>query len=120
MKNLCRLLNLPNDGKLFEYINQTFRNRITTFDYFVNWKKVFANVNPIEKELNLLNYLIGKENIEQETAKLITQYPNVIKAFPFLIASREKSFEVLIDVKNFISKNYDSSNTKPTEEQINV
>jgi type II restriction enzyme len=118
MKNLCRILNLPDDDKLFEFINKTFRDRITTFDYFVNWKRVFDNVNPIEKELNLLNYLIGKEYIEEEICKLIKQYPNVIKAFPFLIASREKSFEVLIDVKNFISKNYDFSNENLTDEQI--
>jgi len=118
MKNLCRILNLLDEDKLFEYIKQTFRNRITTFDYFVNWKKVFCNVNPIEKELNLLNYLIGKEDINKEAFNLIKQYPNVIKAFPFLIASREKSFEVLIDVKNFISKTYDFSNTNPSDEQI--
>ena len=118
MKNLCRILNLSDDNKLFEYINKSFRNRITTFDYFVNWKKVFDNVNPIEKELNLLNYLIGKENIEEETCKLIKQYPNVIKTFPFLIASREKSFEILVDVKNFISRNYDFSNENLTDEQI--
>jgi len=118
MKNLCHILNLSDDDKLFEYINSTFRSQITTFDYFVNWKKVFDNINPIEKELNILNYLIGKENIQEETFKLIKQYPNVIKAFPFLIASREKSFEVLIDVKNFISKTYDFSNISPSDEQI--
>ena len=118
MKNLCSILNLSDDNKLFEYINKSFRNRITTFDYFVNWKKVFDNVNPIEKELNLLNYLIGKENIEEEIHKLIKQYPNVIKAFPFLIASREKSFEVLVDVKKFISKSYDFSNKNLSDEQI--
>ena len=109
---------MSDDDKLFEYINKTFRNRITTFDYFVNWKKVFDNINPIEKELNLLNYLIGKEDIEEEIFKLIKQYPNIIKAFPFLIASRERSFEVLIDVKNFISKNYNFSNVQPSDEQI--
>ena len=118
MKNLSRILNLPSDDALFEYIKGSFRSKITTFDYFVNWKKVFDNVKPIEKELNLLNYLIGKENIEEETFKLIKQYPDVIKAFPFLIASREKSFEVLIDVKNFISKTYDFSNTPLADEQI--
>jgi type II restriction enzyme len=84
----------------------------------VNWRKVFLNVNPFEKELNLLNCLIGKENIENETFNLIKQYPNVIKAFPLLIASREKSFDVLIDVKKFISKIYDFSNTAPNDEQI--
>ena len=117
MKHLSNILNLSDD-ELFQSIKQTFRNKITTFDYFVNWKKVFNNVNPIEKELNLLNCLIGKENIESETFNLIKQYPSVIKAFPFLIASREKSFEILIDMKEFISKKYDFSNVTPTDTQI--
>jgi type II restriction enzyme len=75
-------------------------------------------VNPIEKELNLLNYLIGKVNIEQEIIELIRQYPNVVRAFPFLIASREHSFEVLVDVKNFIVKKYNFSVIHPTNDQI--
>jgi type II restriction enzyme len=118
MKRLSELLELPSDDKLFEYIRNGFRDKITTWDYFVNWKKVFNNIQPIERELNLLNYLIGKDDIEKETALLIKQYPTVIKAFPFLIASRDKSFEVLIDVKNFISKRYDFSIKTPTDEQI--
>ncbi len=119
MKKLSKLLELPSDDKLFEYIQYSFRDKITTWDYFVNWKKVFDKVKPIEKELNLLNYLIGKENIEQETALLIKHYPGVIKAIPYLIACREKSFDVLIDVKQFISKRFDFSLKTPTDEQIN-
>lgn len=119
MKKLSKLLELPSDDKLFEYIQNSFRDKITTWDYFVNWKKVFDNVKPIEKELNLLNYLIGKENIEHETALLIKQYPRVIKAFPYLIACRDKSFDVLIDVKQFISKRFDFSLKTPTDDQIN-
>lgn len=119
MKKLSKLLELPSDDKLFEYIQNSFRDKITTWDYFVNWKKVFDKVKPIEKELNLLNYLIGKENIEQETALLIKQYPGVTKAFPYLIACREKSFDVLIDVKRFISKRFDFSLKTPTDDQIN-
>jgi type II restriction enzyme len=76
-------------------------------------------VNPIEQELNLLNYLIGKDNIERETFNLIKKYPDVIRAFPFLIASREKSFEILVDIKEFIVKKYNFSITQPTDEQIN-
>ncbi|MEA4976148.1 MAG: type II restriction endonuclease [Paludibacter sp.] len=119
MKKLSKLLELPSDDKLFEYIQYSFRDKITTWDYFVNWKKVFDKVKPIEKELNLLNYLIGKENIEHETALLIKQYPGVIKAIPYLIACREKSFDVLIDIKQFISKRFDFSLKTPTDDQIN-
>ena len=117
MKRLSQILLINNDDELFDYIQNSFRKKITTWDYFVNWKKVFDNLKPIEKELNLLNYLIGKEDIEKETSLLIKQYPSVIKAFPFLIACREKSFEVLIDIKEFISKKYDFSISSPTDEQ---
>jgi len=119
MKKLTNIICLTNDDELFDYIRNSFRKKITTWDYFVNWKKVFDNIKPIEKELNLLNYLIGKDDFEKETALLIKQYPSVIKAFPFLIACRDKSFEVLIDVKAFISTKFDFSISSPTDEQIN-
>jgi type II restriction enzyme len=118
MKQLVHILGLRDEEELFGFILEGFRNTLTTFDYFVDWKKVFNNVNPVKRELNLLNTLVGAENIDQECADLIREYPNVINAFPILIASRERSFEVLVDVKNFLAKHYDFSISKPTDEQI--
>jgi type II restriction enzyme len=118
MDNLSRLLLQQDNDSLFTHIRSTMRDKITTWDYFVNWKKVFKNLKPIEKELNLLNYLIGKEDIKKELKKLIKEYPSVIKAFPFLIACRDKSFDVLIDVKEFISKRFDFTVSTPTDQQI--
>ena len=54
MNKLCNLLNLQNEDLLFEKITQSFKEKITKWDYFVNWGKVFSNIEPIEKELNLL------------------------------------------------------------------
>lgn len=76
-----------------------------------------SNIEPIEKELNLLNYLIGKEEIETEAYNLIKQYPQVIKAFPTLIAVRVKSIDILIDTKNFIYKKYSFTKGKLTDEE---
>ncbi len=106
MNKLCNLLNLENEDELFNKIKNSFKEKITKWDYFVNWSKVFENIEPIEKELNLLNFLIGKEDIEKEAYNLIKEYPEVIKAFPTLIAVRENSIDILIDTKNFIYKNY--------------
>jgi type II restriction enzyme len=117
MNKLCRLLDLENDDLLFEKITHSFKEKITKWDYFVNWEKVFSNIEPIEKELNLLNFLIGKENIEAEAFALIKQYPQVIKAFPTLIAVRENSIDILIDTKNFIYQNYSFSKGKLTEKE---
>lgn len=117
MNKLCNLLNLQNEDSLFDKITQSFKEKITRWDYFVNWAKVFSNIEPIEKELNLLNFLIGKEDIEMEAFNLIKQYPQVIKAFPTLIAVREKSIDILIDSKNFIYKKYSFTKGKLTDEE---
>lgn len=106
MKKLTSLLKLQSDDQLFDSITSNFKNKITQWNYFVNWKKVLGNIGPIEKELNLLNFLLGKDNIEEEAFKLIKQYPSVVKAFPNLLAIREKSVDVLIDTKNFIYKKF--------------
>jgi type II restriction enzyme len=117
MNQLCKLLKLKDEDELFDKITQSFKVKITRWDYFVNWKKVFKNLEPIEKELNLLNSLIGKEDIESEAYKLIKQYPEVIKAFPILIAIRENSVDILIDSKDFIYINHSFSHRKLSEKE---
>lgn len=107
MNKLCKLLNLKNDDELFEKITQSFKVKITRWDYFVNWHKVELNVNLFEKELNLLNYLIGKPNLKEEATKLIKEYPNVIRAIPALLAVRDSTVDVLIDSKKFEYKYFD-------------
>lgn len=116
MKKLCQLLDLTNDDELFKSITDGFIEKITQWDYFVNWKKVYANITPYEKELNLLNYLVGKEDIANEAFKLIKEYPNVIKAFPLLIAVREQTIDVLIDTENFIYKKHSFLNRTLSDE----
>lgn len=115
MNKLCKLLKLNDNDALFEHITQSFKEKITQWDYFVNWKKVLQNIDPIEKELNLLNVLIGKTDIETEAYNLIKEYPQVIKAFPTLIAIRENSIDILIDTKNFIYKNYSFNSRNLTD-----
>ena len=63
MKLLCELTGVASDDELFSLITGTFKEKITQWSYFVNWKKVLENVAPIEKELNLLNCLVGKSLI---------------------------------------------------------
>jgi type II restriction enzyme len=73
----------------FEYLKRTLKESIFTWDYFTDFEKVKLNVKKVEKELNILNYLIGKENIKKEFIDLITEYPNTRKALPLLIAVRK-------------------------------
>lgn len=79
----------------FAFLIDTLIDSIKNWDYFVDWNKVKNNIRDIEIELNTLNYLIGKENIKEELKYLINKHPEIIKAFPYLLASRENIFEIL-------------------------
>lgn len=118
MKNqLCKLLGFEHNDALFKAITLSFKEKITRWDYFVNWTKVFDNVKKVEKELNILNYLIGKEDIFNESYNLLKEYPQIAKAFPYLIAAREKSIDVLIDTKQFIYRRFEFSKKSLTDSE---
>lgn len=65
-----------------------FRNSIADYGYYIDFEKVHRNVNGIKVELNILNSLIGSNNIEQEFEELIKRYPETLKCIPLLLAVR--------------------------------
>ena len=67
---------------------KTFRNSICDYSYYVDFNKVYGNVETIKVELNILNSLIGSKNIEADFEKLITDYPQILKCIPVLLAVR--------------------------------
>ena len=66
-----------------------FRTSISTYDYYVDFEKVYRNVDEVKIELNILNSLIGSKNIETDFANLLRRYPEILKAIPILLAKRE-------------------------------
>ena len=92
---------------------------ILQYDYFVNWAKVLGNIEHIEKELNLLNTAVGKENIESVLSDIFKSYPNTIKAIPFLLAIREKSVDILIDKISYVHKNFNFRQSEFSDSDIN-
>ncbi|MDE6442177.1 MAG: type II restriction endonuclease [Clostridia bacterium] len=67
---------------------KTFRNSICDYAYYVNFEKVYGNVDNIKVELNILNSLIGSKDIENDFEKLIAEYPKILKCIPILLAVR--------------------------------
>lgn len=63
----------------------SLRPSLKLWDYFVNWDKVFRNTREIEIHLNLWNFLLGKENFEQEFDALLEEHPQIVKALPSLV-----------------------------------
>lgn len=84
----------------FYELKSTFQDSIFTWDYFTDFEKVKTHIKQVEKELNLLNYLIGKENIEIEFISLLKEYPQVKKALPLLIAVRADKLKEMPIITN--------------------
>ena len=97
----------------FDEIIGNLRESIATYEYYVDFDKVYRNVNKIEMQLNLLNYLIGKDNIEEEFLKLIMEYPDVIEVIPILLAIREGKIKIIDD--GLISYDFKNMNLEPKE-----
>lgn len=66
-----------------------FRYSIADFSYYIDFNKVYNNVESIKIELNILNSLIGSKNIEADFENLIKKYPETLKCIPILLAVRE-------------------------------
>lgn len=65
-----------------------FRDSIADYGYYIDFDKVHRNVDSIKVELNILNSLIGSNNIETDFENLINKYPETLKCIPLLLAVR--------------------------------
>ncbi|HFI0270786.1 TPA: type II restriction endonuclease [Streptococcus suis] len=92
--NLQAYINLSSEERLKIFLSTlSVTNR--TPDYYVNWSKVERETKKYELELNTLNYLIGKDDIYNEALELFNKQPSLLKAIPSLIASRDKTLDIL-------------------------
>ena len=65
------------------------RASINGYDYYVDFPKVYANVEAIKVELNIMNSLIGSADVEGDFRSLLERYPEVLKTIPTLLAVRQ-------------------------------
>ena len=86
-----------------EYKEDFFNNLLPTnhsFNYFVNWNKVFKNVKQYSIEISILNSLskVDEEDLEVEFRKIINCYPEVVPLLPAILAIRFKSKNLTVDI----------------------
>lgn len=94
----------------FEDWLANFKSSIADYKYYVDFEKVKHNVNRIKIELNILNSLIGEENIESKFLEIVEKYPETLKCIPILLAIRESEISIKTidkdDVFNFKNPNH--------------
>lgn len=92
-----------------EWLN-TFRDSICDYKFYVDFEKVYGNVDKIKIELNILNSLIGSKDIERDFRKLLAEYPQVLKCVPILLAVRGREIYAIDGdgeyLFNFAKMNY--------------
>ncbi|MDO4778739.1 MAG: type II restriction endonuclease [Tissierellia bacterium] len=92
-----------------------FKDRISSYSYYIDFKKVYNNVDELKIELNIMNSLIGSKRIEEDFEQLIIKYPEVLKCIPLLLAVRSKeiyaqdedgAFLYRFDIQNYPTTQY--------------
>ncbi len=75
--------------RVFKEWLSSFRKSINRYDYYTDFEKVYENAEQYKVEINILNSLVGSNDIENEFKELIAKYPECINAIPILLAVRE-------------------------------
>lgn len=100
----------------FEELIDGLKETINDYSFYTDFNKVFKNVKEIELELNLLNYLLGKNSdFDKEFISIIDKYPSVLKVIPILLAVRDKKIKVFD--KELLTYNFEKRN-KTNEEYL--
>lgn len=94
-----------------------FKGSISDYSYYVDFRKVFDNVEKLKVELNILNSLIGSKNIEDDFERIIERYPETLKCIPLLLAVRQNEIYTIDQDGEF---NYSFKHTNYPIDQYKV
>lgn len=74
-----------------------------TYDYFVNWKKVFDSLKNYLVEIGILNSLnkVPKDELESNFRKILINYPEVVEVLPSILAIRLLNKSKTISIFDF-------------------
>ncbi len=81
-----------------------FKTSISDYTYYVDFEKIYKNVDKVKVELNILNSLIGSKNIEEEFQNILVKYPETLECIPLLLAVRSREIFVKDEISEYLFK----------------
>ena len=81
-----------------------FKTSISDYTYYVDFEKIYKNVDKVKVELNILNSLIGSKNIEEEFQNILVKYPETLECIPLLLAVRSREIFVKDEINEYLFK----------------
>ncbi|KZX16835.1 type II restriction endonuclease [Methanobrevibacter filiformis] len=105
-----------------EYNNEfvdTLLETNRTYNFFVDWEKVFSKLEDNIIEINILNSLkrISNDKIEDKFKEIINNYPECVPLLPLIVAVRDNNIAIF-DIDTNVSKNINFSETSFNQEEI--
>ena len=86
-----------------EWLNK-FKSSISNYGYYVDFEKIYRTAGKYKIELNILNSLIGSQNIEKEFERIILKYPETLEVIPLLLAVRSNEIYVKDTTNEYLFK----------------
>ncbi len=81
-----------------------FKTSISDYTYYVDFEKIYKNVDKVKVELNILNSLIGSKNIEEEFQNILIRYPETLECIPLLLAVRSQEIFIKDEINEYLFK----------------
>src|SRR5574344_1302198 len=88
----------------FEDWLSKFKSSISDYSYYVDFNKIYKNVDKLKVELNILNSLIGSKNIEKDFQDILIKYPETLECIPLLLAVRSREIFVKDEINEYLFK----------------
>ena len=113
------ILGFDSFNQYYEEFENTLLPSNHTYDFFVNWEKVYKNLEDSLIEIQILNSLnkVKKEDIENKFEDILIRYPKVVTLLPHILAIRDKKMDVLdTDIGDF--KNIEFKENKFDKKEI--
>ena len=79
-----------------------FKSSISNYTYYVDFDKIYKNVDKVKVELNILNSLIGSKNIEKEFQNILIKYPETLECIPLLLAVRSTEIFIKDEINEYL------------------
>ena len=83
---------------------ENFKSSISNYGYYVDFDKIYKSAEKYKVELNILNSLIGSNNIEKDFENIILKYPETLEVIPMLLAVRSNEIFVKDSTNEYLFK----------------
>ena len=81
-----------------------FKSSISNYSYYVDFEKIYKSAEKYKVELNILNSLIGSNDIVKEFENIILKYPETLEVIPMLLAVRSNEIFVKDSTNEYLFK----------------